>query len=168
MKTVGLVLLALNLALVGCASRAKPSPEDTAPEPLFKLTNKKEPAVVAAPMLKSLAGTRWIVLEINGTTVPNPLPGWAPQSLEFDAAGTGVTGHGGVNRFAGRYSSTDNTLSFGPLAMTRRAGPQAQMDAEQTYTEALSRVVAWRQAGSNLVLTDSGSKRLLLLGRVAE
>jgi len=168
MKTAGLALLVLNLALVGCASRAKPTPGDTAPKPLFTLTAQKEPEVVVTPVLKTFAGTRWIVLEINGTPVTNPLPGWDLLSLDFDKPGTGVTGHGGVNRFAGRYSWSATELSFGPLAKTRRSGPSAQMEVEQIYTEALSRVVAWRQAGSNLVLLDSGSKRVLLLARAVD
>lgn len=157
MKTVGFVLLALNLSLVGCASRGKPSPAETAPGAL---------PVAPAPkihVLKALAGTRWTVVELNGASASPAVEGWPAQSLEFDVDGQRLTGHGGVNRFGGRYEEERGRLNFGPLAMTRRAGPRAQMEAEQRYTEVLSRVVGWRQEGANLVLIGPGAVRLALL-----
>lgn len=162
--TLGLVFLASGLALAGCASRAKPTPEDTAPDkPLFRITTKTEPKEVRAEVLRNLAGTSWLVVELDGQPVSPPLDGWAPQSLEFDAAGKAVSGHAGVNRFGGRYMSRGEDLRFGPLAMTRRIGPEVQMEAERRLTEAVSQVVAWRQAGSNVVLSDAGARRVMLL-----
>lgn len=162
MKTCGLVFLALNLAALGCASRPKPSPAATEPV-VAESTVPYDVSSQPPPVLKSLAGTRWTVVEIDGAPAASDTDGWAPQSLEFDAPGSSVTGHGGVNRFAGRYSADRKAITFGPLAMTRRAGPPERMEAEQRYTAALSRVVAWRQDGINLVLNGSGGERLLLL-----
>ena len=162
--TLGLVFLASGLALAGCASRAIPTPEDTAPDkPLLRLTVKPEPKEVKAEVLKSLAGTSWLVIELDGQAASAPVEGWEPLSLEFDAAGTSVAGNAGVNRFAGRYSSRGSDLTFGPLAMTRRLGPPAQMEKERQFTESISQVVAWRQSGTNVVLLDAGSRRVLML-----
>lgn len=167
--SLGLVLLASGLALSGCVSRVKPTPEDTAPDkPLLRLTVKPEPREVKAEKLETLAGTRWVVIEMDGQPAPAPVPGWEPLSLEFDAAGTSVSGNAGVNRFAGRYTSRDQSLAFGPLAMTRRLGPPEQMEKEREFTASISQVVSWRQAGSNVALLDAGSRRVLLLAPQAQ
>lgn len=162
MKIAGLALLAFNLALVGCASRGRPAPSATLPG--AEVASAPAPKV---PVLKELAGTRWIVTELGGAPAIPATGGWAAQSLEFDSDGCRFTGHGGVNRFGGRYAQDGRTLGFGPLAMTRRVGPAARMEAEQRYTQALSRVTGWRQDGFDVVLTGPGGGRLAVLARVA-
>lgn len=162
MKIAGLVLLALNLALVGCASRARPTPSATVPG--APAVSSPAPKI---PVIKELAGTRWIVMELGGGPVAPATGGWAAQSLEFDRDGCRFTGHGGVNRFGGRYTQEGGKLDFGPLALTRRAGPAGRMEAEQRYTQVLSRVRGWRQDGFNVVLTGPGDGRVAVLARVA-
>lgn len=160
MKPVGsVVLLALSLIVAGCASRTAPDPAATSPGTAVRAV---EPRVV---VLNTLAGTSWKLVELDGLPAPEPLDGWERQSLEFNVDGLRVTGNGGVNRFGGRYTEDGNTLLFGPLAMTRRAGPTAQMDAEQLYTRVLSRVVGWRQDGNSLVLIGSGERRVARFDR---
>jgi heat shock protein HslJ len=160
MKPVGsVVLLALSLILAGCASRTAPNPSATSPGTAVRAA---EPRVV---VLTTLAGTSWKLVELDGSPAPEPFDGWEPQGLEFNVDGLRVTGNGGVNRFGGRYTENGGTLYFGPLAMTRRAGPPAQMDAEQLYTQVLSRVVGWRQDGNSLVLVGSGERRLAVFER---
>jgi heat shock protein HslJ len=160
MKLVGSVaLLALSLIAVGCATRTAPNPAATAPGASVKAVEPK------IELLKSLAGTSWMIIELDGSPAPEPVDGWAAQSLEFDVDGLRVTGNGGVNRFGGRYTENGKTLFFGPLAMTRRAGPPAQMDAEQLYTAVLSRVVEWRQDVDKLVLIGPGQRRVAIFER---
>lgn len=163
MKIAGLLLLALNLALVGCASSARPTPAATLPG-----TAAASVPAPKIPVIKDLAGTRWIVIELEGGPAAPAAGGWAAQSLEFDRDGCRFTGHGGVNRFGGRYTQEGRQLGFGPLAMTRRVGPAARMEAEQRYTQVLSRVLNWRQDGFNVVLTGPGGGRLAVLARVTE
>lgn len=160
MKPVGsVVLLALSLVVVGCATRTAPNPAATAPGASAKTV---EPKIV---LLTTLAGTSWTLIELDGAPAPKPVEGWAEQSLEFDADGLRVTGNGGVNRFGGRFTENGKSLLFGPLAMTRRAGPPAQMDAEQLYTRVLSRVVEWRQDVDKLVLIGPGERRVAMFER---
>jgi len=148
--------------LAGCATRTLPRPADTAPgatapAPLQKVT-----------VIKHLADTHWTVVELGGEALPevNPTaPDWPPLSLEFGRDGQSVTGHGGVNRFAGRYTQGDNDLSFGPLAMTRRAGPSGLMALEHRFTRALTCVTHWRQEGNRLVLLDKSGAMVAILGR---
>ncbi len=160
MKPVGsVVLIALSLVVAGCASRTAPNPAATAPGSAAGVV---EPRI---ELLTSLVGTNWTLIELDGAPAPAPLEGWEPQSLEFNADGLRVTGNGGVNRFGGRYTENGQTLFFGPLAMTRRAGPAAQMEAEQIYTRVLSRVVGWRQDVDKLVLIGPGERRVAIFER---
>ena len=147
-------MLALGLAATGCASR----PSGSATTASDGTVSAKAPAVI-----KTLAGTRWTVVLLDGGTPESPDAGWPAQSLEFDADGDRVNGHAGVNRFGGRYNQDGGGLRFGPLAMTRRAGPPAQMELERRYTVVLSAVTGWRQEGANLVLVTPTSDRAAVL-----
>lgn len=160
MKALGMSFLALNCLLVGCASSNQPKPAATAPTPVA--------AHEKIPVIKELAGTQWVVVELAGEPVSPAVKGWPAQSIEFDADGQRATGHGGVNRFGGRYTQDGSKLSFGPLAMTRRAGPEAQMALETRYTQVLSRVIGWRQDGRNVILVGVGEQRAALLEPVAK
>ncbi len=162
MKASGLPFLALSLALVGCASRTTPKPADTAPGAVAAAVAQAD-----IPVLKQLAGTQWIVIKLGGEAVAPLVQGWAAQSLEFDRDGRRATGHGGVNRFGGRFEQDGAKLSFGPLAMTRRLGPPEQMALETRYTEMLSSVVGWKQEGLHVVLINVSGQRAALLERVA-
>jgi heat shock protein HslJ len=160
MKLIGyLPLLAAPLLFAACTTRPVPSPADTAPG-----TVQVAPAPKIVP-LETLAGTSWTLVELNGEPAPEPLPGWTRQTLRFHANGLALSGNAGVNRFGGRYEAKGASLSFGPLAMTRRLGPAAQMEAEKRYTRALTNVTAWRQDGARLVLTGPGEGRQAVFER---
>ena len=155
MKTFHVLLCALILASAACASRfGKPA----------GMSNDAG-VPVKIPVIRSLAGTSWTVVELAGGNAVNATNDWPAPSLEFDRNGQTATGHGGVNRFGGRYSESGASLSFGPLALTRRIGPEAQMQIEAAYTLALSRVEGWRQQGAQLILTGPGAERLAVLER---
>lgn len=160
MKTLGFALSVSVLFLAGCVSRPAPRPSDTAPGP---------EASVPAPkieVIEELAGTSWLLVELGDSPVEAAPAGWSPQSLEFGEVGLRATGHAGINHFGARYSQEGEELSFGPLAMTRRIGPEALMEAEKRYTEVLSRVKGWRQDGERLILITAGEKRAAVLERV--
>lgn len=163
MKLIGyLPLLAAPLLFAACTTRPAPSPADTAPG-----TAQVAPAPKVVP-LETLAGTSWTLVELNGEPAPDPLPGWTRQSLSFAPNGLALSGNGGVNRFGGRYEAKGAALVFGPLAMTRRLGPAAQMEAERRYTLALSNVIAWRQDGERLILTGPGDGRVAVFERAVQ
>lgn len=160
MKTFSFAFVFSALVMAGCATRPVPRPADTAPG-----------AAVSAPapkieVLKELAGTSWVLTELDGQAAITPPQGWDPLGLEFGREGLRATGNAGVNRFGGRYTQDGAELVFGPLALTRRLGPAELMAAEQRYTQVLSRVSAWRQDGERLVLITPGDKRAAVFGRV--
>ncbi len=165
LRPFGLTLVLCAVAS-GCASRpVAPAPGATAPGASAAAAT----SATAAAVLKDLAGTAWTLRDLDGEFIDAAAaagePTWPALSLGFNADGLGAAGHGGLNRFAGRYTQDGSSLTFGPLAMTRRAGPARLMELERRYTQMLSRVVEWRQEGSRLILVTPGSKRAAVYDR---
>lgn len=148
-----LYLILAAAALCGCVSRSGAS----GPAEQSRTASK------APEVIRELAGTAWVLRDLDGELVDAAAaagePTWPSLLVSFGADGQSVAGHGGLNRFGGRYSQAGESLKFGPLAMTRRAGPPALMALERRYTQMLSRVEAWRQEGPRLILVTPGSKR---------
>ena len=73
-----------------------------------------------------------------------------------------VAGSSGVNRFAGKLAQDkgDKKL-FGPLVMTRRAGPPAAMAVEAAYTKALDEATRFEIKEDTLSLFAADQPRLV-------
>lgn len=96
----------------------------------------------------ALAGTSWVLTELNGQA---PVGGGDVPTLEFgeDQAG----GNSGCNFFSGPYSQTGASLRFGPLASTRRACVDPAGNAqEMAYFQALKSTTRATTSGERLVL----------------
>jgi heat shock protein HslJ len=82
-----------------------------------------------------LIGQTWVVEDIAGGGVIDN----ARATLGFDAAGR-VFGTGSCNRYNGPATLTGETLSFGALASTSMACPDAVMTQERRFFDALAEV----------------------------
>jgi heat shock protein HslJ len=91
-----------------------------------------------------LAGTHWVLDGMIDGDAASSVPGASEAWLEVAEDGT-VTANTGCNRGSGRVTIDDATLTFGPLATTRRAcaDPSAQqverailavLDGETAYS----------------------------------
>jgi heat shock protein HslJ len=86
--------------------------------------------------------------------------GNVPLTLTFTADGR-VSGFSGCNNFIGQYTVDDTTLSVGPLASTRRACADADMQAQETtFLQDLQGIRRFQVAGSMLKVTTEGGKEL--------
>jgi heat shock protein HslJ len=72
----------------------------------------------------------------------------------FRKEGNRVTGYGGCNELTGTYTLKGNDLTFGGVAMTRRACIDG-MDTEGIFAPALTGVRSWRILGEHLELYDA-------------
>jgi heat shock protein HslJ len=162
MKSFGLVVLVSALVFAGCATRPAPRPADTAPGSLGAAPASREERI---PVIRDLKGSAWVLVELRGAPAPVPPEGWSELGLEFGREGLRANGNAGVNRFVARYTQDGSKLVFGPLALTRRLGPAEWMEAEQRYTQMLSRVVGWRQEGAQLVLMTPRDTRAAVYER---
>ncbi|WP_111642255.1 META domain-containing protein [Marinimicrobium alkaliphilum] len=87
----------------------------------------------------------WAVEDINGRALVDD----TPLTLSFDTDHR-VSGSAGCNRFNGRYEITGEGVSFGPLALTRRACEAALMQQESDMMKVL-------EGASNFRLDNSGA-----------
>ena len=107
----------------------------------------------AATRLNELAGSAWRLRETAGD------PAQAEAWIQFDLDGRAF-GSSGCNRFTGSYETMPERLSFGPLAMTRRACPGPESDTEAAFMLALGRT--YRIAATNRVLSLFDEENVLL------
>jgi heat shock protein HslJ len=130
---VFLSLAALGLA--ACAPEAGPEGEPTVPE-------------------QNLIGTEWWVEDIEGGGVIDN----SHTTIAFPEAGR-VAGDGGCNRYMGPVEIDGDRMSFGPLAGTLMACPEALMNQDRKFHQALGKVAQWeiRETGLLHLLDAEGA-----------
>jgi heat shock protein HslJ len=98
----------------------------------------------------TLTGTDWKLTELNNAAVgAEKLP-----TLQIDAVVKQAGGFGGVNRYSGPVKIDGAELTFGPLTMTRMAGPDDLMLIETNFSQMLGKVTGWQIDGPFLSLLD--------------
>ena len=157
------VLLAVLLGLAACsaengsesqmADKSKMEELSSSPEPLRETWREAPDATAPVPPSAgpeqtpeeeprmqgtSLVGTEWWVEDIEGTGVIDN----SHTTITFPEPGR-VAGDGGCNRYMGSYEGEGDRLKFGPLASTRMACPEALMNQDDRFHQALARVVGW-------------------------
>lgn len=93
----------------------------------------------------------WVATEIAGAPVAEGVVSWMTLTAEGRAQG-----QGGCNGFAGGYRIEGTAPGFGPLAVTRRACPPAQMAQEAGFLAALGATRGFRVEAGTLLLLDEG------------
>ncbi len=135
MRTLSMAAHALlTLALAaGCAASGVPAQRGATPGP-------------------PLEHTSWTLVDLGG------LPARAAQNmpvpyLELDPATAQARGSTGCNSFSRRYELRGDSLGLGPLASTRRACLDPEMNRQETaFLEALGGTRTWRVRGDTIVL----------------
>jgi heat shock protein HslJ len=108
--------------------------------------------VAATP---ELSGSSWSVTAYNnGKEAVVSVAADSELTLEFGSDGQ-VSGSAGVNTFSGSFEYDGDTLSIGPLATTRMAGPQELMEQEALYLAALEASASWEVVNGVLYLRDA-------------
>ncbi len=114
-------------------------------------------AAAAAGEAATLEGTRWVVDGLVANQAVSTVPIGAVASLTITDGTAAV--EAGCNTGSASVEVTDTTLTFGPMALTRMACPQPQMDLEAAVTSVLDGEVAYVIDGDTLQLrknTDAG------------
>jgi heat shock protein HslJ len=106
-----------------------------------------------------LVGTNWVLTKLGD--VPAAVgAGQREPFLQLQAADSRISGFAGCNMFAGPYQLSGESLSFGPLAMTRMACPPPGMTLEGSYANALRDTKSYKITGTQLALMDASGKAL--------
>ncbi|WNF28434.1 META domain-containing protein [Streptomyces sp. C11-1] len=118
-----------------------------------------------------LVGTRWAVNTLlsgeSATSVPADLPQERTPHLTFRENGT-VEGNSGCNAFHAKATVKGDTITFGPVAGTRRMCPKAEMETERAVLAALDGKVTYTIKGQTLTLTAADDKGIAATAADAE
>lgn len=106
----------------------------------------------------SLAGTAWVLEQINGQSiVENTTP-----TLSF-SNGEEAGGHTSCNNFGASYEAKNGKLTFGPLMSTLMACLDAGvMEQEAAYLEALQSAAAYELREGQLLVLDASGQIVLI------
>ncbi len=150
-------LVAVVSVLVGCSGNdgtggtgATHAPT-VEPEAVVIVDTKPEVELLGAWLLEDLGGRG--VMDMVQTTI------------EFSAEG-GVVGAGGCNRYTGSYTFDDGRLEFSPLAGTKMMCPEAVMDQEDRFHQALAAVERVEMDGPFLLIFYKDSEQPLRFTRM--
>lgn len=84
----------------------------------------------------ALVDVEWQLVELNGEMAP-PGADWHQATLLLSSDGAQASGYAGCNRFTTTYTLSRDSLTFGPVALTRMACTEGQA-LEDGYTKALT------------------------------
>ena len=111
-----------------------------------------------------LLNTYWKLIEIDGESVVTK-QGQREMKLTLHTEENKVNGYGGCNSFFGTYALDADSLTFGPLAATRKYCADS-MDQESQFFKLLSEVVSYAINGQVLHLNSDKGKSSLKLEAV--
>lgn len=104
-----------------------------------------------------LTGTEWWAEDIDGKGVID----MSHTTLQFPEQG-GVAGDTGCNRYRGSAEISGTSISFGPMAGTRKACAPSLMDQEMKFYQAVAKVMSWEIADTGLLhLKDADGNTLI-------
>ena len=109
----------------------------------------------------SLTGSEWLLEDLAGAGVIDNVQ----ATLAFAEAGK-VSGKGSCNRFFGPAKIDGNAIHLGPLGSTRMACPEAVMNQETKYLNALQAVERFEWKGPYLLLHSKGLEKPLRFTRL--
>lgn len=154
-----IALLFALLALAAC--NADESATATPPEEVIAVTE----AIVEPSAGNTLVGSDWLVEDILAAGVIDR----ARTTIGFTEDGR-VVGSGGCNRYFGGFELDGDGISFGPMAGTKMACPEALMNQDDRFHQALGQVVRWQidpQTGL-LHLQDQSGTTVIRASELAE
>jgi heat shock protein HslJ len=80
-------------------------------------------------------------------------------SASFD--GTTISGSSGCNSYQASYAASGNEISFGPIAGTQMACPDAESSTEARYLQLLQGVATFETSGRSLSMSDADGTPVL-------
>ncbi|HHX65504.1 MAG TPA: META domain-containing protein [Chloroflexi bacterium] len=105
----------------------------------------------------SLAGTQWVLTEING----RPALDDPEVTLVFDDSNAG--GDAGCNSYGGDYTAEDGTLTFGEIVSTLRLCVDEEVMAQETaFLDTLRQTEGYRVSGDRLEIIDAAGTTILV------
>ena len=80
-------------------------------------------------------------------------------SASFD--GSTISGNSGCNSYHASYEASGNEISFGPVAGTKMACPEAESTTEARYLQLLEGVTTFETSGRSMSMSDADGTPVL-------
>jgi heat shock protein HslJ len=109
----------------------------------------------------NLTGTEWLLEDLGGAGVIDNIQ----ATLTFPEAGK-TAGKGSCNRFFGPAAISESAVKLGPLGSTRMACPEAVMNQEKKYLDALHAAERFEWKDPYLLLYCKGFEKPLRFTRM--
>ena len=104
----------------------------------------------------------WVLESFGGVSALTPVDPTVTTTLTLKSGE--ASGNGGVNSFSGTYKAKNGgSLTFGDIAATEMAGPQAAMDQESRFFEALKNTRHFDMNEGKLILSGLDNDTLAVL-----
>ena len=106
----------------------------------------------------AIEGNRWVLVELNGQSSQSSDSAHRPW-IQFSGTEGTVSGNGGCNRFAGKYTRVDSSLHITQLLSTKMACVLNPLNAqEQQYLGILTSADYFSIANDTLSLFDTAAR----------
>jgi heat shock protein HslJ len=125
-------------------------------------TGTAQPAP-AQPVSFSLSSSEWLLEDLSGTGVLDNVQ----ATLTFPESGKGA-GNGSCNRFFGPAEIKGEAIKLGPLGSSRMACPEAVMNQEAEYLQALQSAERFEWKDPYLLIYCNGLEKPLRFTRMAQ
>ncbi len=114
----------------------------------------------------ALRNTYWKLLSVEGQAIVLA-PRQREPSLVLRANALTLHGHTGCNQMSGEFALTEGQgITFGTMAVTRKACVPHVQEQEQRFLKALENVQFWRLEGQALILQDALKQDILVFQAV--
>jgi heat shock protein HslJ len=137
---------------------------ETGEQPVLDVSSIKEakaPPAPAQPASFTLSNSEWLLEDLSGSGVLDNVQ----ATLTFPETGK-VAGKGSCNRFFGPAEINGDTIKLGPLASSRMACPEAMMNQEAKYLEALQAAERFEWKDPYLLIYCRGLEKALRFTRM--
>ena len=126
-----------------------------------KVAKEKASSDHAGQALTTLSNTHWQLQQLADTPVVMAESQKRAPFMQLNGHDLAVSGFAGCNHMSGSYTIQENShgLSFGPIAMTRRACMDG-MDTESALVSALNTTAYYVIHGHELTLLDAHKNKL--------
>jgi len=149
--------LAVCAAFLACNADRKPA---RTPAPAVAATAAAAAGTKADRFNR--VGTEWVLEDLAGSGVVNSVR----ATLSFPEADR-VAGKGSCNRFFGQAQIAGTSIKLGPLGSTRMACPEAVMNQETKYLNALQAAERYEWKDPYLLIYSAGFDKPLRFTRAA-
>jgi heat shock protein HslJ len=136
-------------------------------QPVLDVSSIKEAITTAQPaptepVSFSLSNSEWLLTDLSGSGALDTVQ----ATLTFPETGK-VAGNGSCNRFFGPAKINENAIKLGPLASSRMACPEAVLNQETKYLEALQAAERFEWKDPYLLIYCKGVEKILRFTRMA-